>query len=131
MVETKKIYYTISEVSKLVSVPAYLLRHWENEFPQLTPIRNAKGNRTYISKDIATILAIKDLIQEKGYTLEKAKELIASNAPGADEVKQTDAFLKEHHEPVKVFRESFENERRRKALLEMKALITDILERFK
>jgi len=55
----KKLYYSISEVSKLTSVEQYILRYWETEFEQLRPQKNRAGNRIYTNKDINVILRIK------------------------------------------------------------------------
>ena len=57
----KKLYYSISEVSEITSLKAYVLRYWETEFTQLSPPKNRAGNRTYRQKDIDVILKIKDL----------------------------------------------------------------------
>ena len=50
--EVKKLYYSISEVSKLTKLKAYVLRYWETEFTQLKPSKNRAGNRTYRQKRI-------------------------------------------------------------------------------
>ena len=51
----EKIYYSISEVSKMTGLEAYVLRFWEKEFPVLKPRKNRGGNRTYTGKDIEVI----------------------------------------------------------------------------
>ena len=71
--EVKKLYYSISEVSKLTKLKAYVLRYWETEFTQLKPSKNRAGNRTYRQKDIDLILKIKDLLYEEKYTIEGAR----------------------------------------------------------
>lgn len=77
----KKLYYSISEVSKITEVEQYVLRYWETEFEQLKPQKNRAGNRIYTNKDIQTILHIKNLLREKKYTIEGAKNILATNAP--------------------------------------------------
>jgi len=77
----KKLYYSISEVSKITDVEQYVLRYWETEFEQLKPQKNRAGNRIYTNKDIQTILLIKNLLREKKYTIEGAKNIIATIAP--------------------------------------------------
>ena len=74
--EVKKLYYSISEVSKLTKLKAYVLRYWETEFTQLKPSKNRAGNRTYTQKDIDIILKIKDLLYEEKYTIEGARMAI-------------------------------------------------------
>ena len=72
----KKLYYSISEVSKLTNLEQYILRYWETEFEQLTPSKNRAGNRIYTNKDIKLILEIKTLLREKKYTIEGAKNIL-------------------------------------------------------
>lgn len=75
----KKLYYSISEVSKITQVEQYVLRYWETEFEQLKPQKNRAGNRIYTNKDIQTILLIKNLLREKKYTIEGAKNILAND----------------------------------------------------
>ena len=72
----KKLYYSISEVSKITDIEQYVLRYWETEFEQLTPQKNRAGNRIYTNKDIRLILYIKELLREKKYTIEGAKKIL-------------------------------------------------------
>jgi DNA-binding transcriptional MerR regulator len=71
--ELKKLYYSISEVSKLINLEQYILRYWETEFDQLAPSKNRAGNRIYTNKDIKLILNIKILLRDKKYTIEELK----------------------------------------------------------
>ena len=73
----KKLYYSISEVSKLTSLEQYILRYWETEFEQLKPGKNRAGNRIYTNKDIKLILQIKRLLREEKYTIEGAKKILS------------------------------------------------------
>ena len=57
----KKLYYSISEVSKIVGLEQYTLRYWEREFEQLKPSKNRSENRIYTNKDIKLIIRIKKL----------------------------------------------------------------------
>ena len=72
----KKLYYSISEVSKITEVEQYVLRYWETEFEELKPQKNRAGNRIYTNKDIQLILQIKNLLREKKYTIEGAKKIL-------------------------------------------------------
>ena len=89
----KKLYYSISEVSKITEMEQYVLRYWETEFEQLTPQKNRAGNRIYTNKDIKVILHIKNLLRDKKYTIEGAKKILASYSPdkipGNDESEPT------------------------------------------
>ncbi len=74
----KKLYYSISEVSRITELEQYVLRYWETEFEQLRPAKNLSGNRIYTNRDIKLILYIKKLLREEKYTIEGAKKLIKS-----------------------------------------------------
>ena len=74
--KVKKLYYSIGEVSDLTNLKAYVLRYWETEFSSLKPTKNRAGNRTYRQKDIDIILEIKDLLYNKKYTIEGARNSI-------------------------------------------------------
>lgn len=72
-----KLYYSISEVSRLTALEQYVLRYWETEFTELRPQKNRAGNRIYSNKDIKFILKIKELLREKRYTIEGAKQILS------------------------------------------------------
>ena len=88
--DIKKLYYSIGEVSKMVSLKSYVLRYWETEFKQLTPPKNRAGNRTYRQKDIDLIIQIKDLLHGKKFTIEGARSVISSKNSGVTAKKSID-----------------------------------------
>lgn len=75
-----KLYFTISEVSQLCAVKAYVLRYWEQEFPQLKPVKRRGNRRYYQQQDILLIRQIKTLLYENGFTIEGARAQL-SNTP--------------------------------------------------
>ena len=72
----EKVYYSIGEVADLFEVNTSLIRFWEKEFDILKPHKNKKGNRLFTQKDIENLNIIYDLVKERGYTLNGAKEMI-------------------------------------------------------
>lgn len=72
--ETEKLYYSISEVSDMFELNASTLRFWEKEFEVLKPTKNKKGNRLFTKKDIEHIAQIVDLVKQKGFTIQGARE---------------------------------------------------------
>jgi DNA-binding transcriptional MerR regulator len=80
----KKLYYSISEVSKITGLEQYVLRYWETEFEQLKPSKNRAGNRIYTNRDIKTILFIKRLLREERYTIEGAKQVLQTYVPESE-----------------------------------------------
>lgn len=73
---TAKSYYRIREVSAMLDIPAYTLRFWEDEFPQLNPHRTESGQRRYTPADVDVVERIKELLYVKGLKVEAAKELL-------------------------------------------------------
>lgn len=68
-----KRYFTIGEVSDLCAVKPHVLRYWEQEFPQLKPVKR-RGNRRYYQRgDVETIRTIRSLLYEQGYTIGGAR----------------------------------------------------------
>ena len=86
----KKLYYSISEVSRICDLEQYVLRYWETEFDQLKPAKNSSGNRIYTNKDIKMILLIKKLLKEEKYTIEGAKKILKNYNIGDESVERTD-----------------------------------------
>ena len=75
-----KRYFTISEASNLCNVEAHVLRYWEQEFSQLSPIKR-RGNRRYYQRhDVMLIRHIKELLYENGYTIKGAKQKLSDEA---------------------------------------------------
>ncbi len=75
----EKRYYKIGEVAKAFSVNTSLIRFWEKEFDIIKPKKNAKGNRLFTSDDISNFKLIFNLVKERGFTLEGAKQKLKKN----------------------------------------------------
>jgi len=69
-----KLYFRIGEVSRLCRLPAYVLRFWETEFPQLRPTKSSTGQRMYRRRDIENLVKIKQLLYEEGFTIPGARQ---------------------------------------------------------
>jgi DNA-binding transcriptional MerR regulator len=69
-----KLYFRIGEVSRLCKLPAYVLRFWETEFPQLKPVKSGTGQRMYRRKDVEAVLRIKKLLYDEGFTIAGARQ---------------------------------------------------------
>ena len=102
----KKLYYSISEVSEITKLKAYVLRYWETEFGQLNPPKNRAGNRTYRQKDIEIILKIKDLLYDKKYTIDGARNILK----GKDSVYSVNNNLKANVDKDKIILSKIKDE---------------------
>jgi DNA-binding transcriptional MerR regulator len=80
----EKIYFSIGEVAEMFQVNTSLLRFWEKEFPQLHPRKNTRGNRMYSKKDIELFSQIHELVREKGFTLDGAKNALKKKENSSD-----------------------------------------------
>jgi DNA-binding transcriptional MerR regulator len=69
-----KPYFRIGEVAEILGVETYVLRYWESEFPQLKPVRAPSRQRLYRRGDVQTLLIIKDLLHNQGFTIAGAKK---------------------------------------------------------
>ncbi len=78
-----KLYFRIGEVAQLCRLPAYVLRFWETEFPQLKPTKSSTGQRMYRRRDVEHVVRIKQLLYSEGYTIAGAREHLKQEARGA------------------------------------------------
>ena len=106
----KKLYYSISEVSKMTSIKPYVLRYWEAEFYQLRPSKNRSGKRIYRNNDIKLILFIKNLLYTEKFTIDGAKKRIK------------DLYKQESQLGL-----SFNNEKKNRLILDIKNELQSIL----
>jgi DNA-binding transcriptional MerR regulator len=78
----EKLYFRIGEVARLCRLPAYVLRFWETEFPQLKPVKSSTGQRMYRRKDVENVLHIKQLLYEEGFTIAGARQYLRTESKG-------------------------------------------------
>ncbi len=79
-----KRYFTIGEVSDLCGVKPHVLRYWEQEFPQLKPVKR-RGNRRYYQRhDVLVIRQIRSLLYEQGFTIGGARQQLSGDTAKQD-----------------------------------------------
>ncbi|MBV8052869.1 MAG: MerR family transcriptional regulator [Acidobacteriaceae bacterium] len=78
----EKLYFRIGEVAELCRLPAYVLRFWETEFSQLKPVKSSTGQRMYRHKDVESVLHIKKLLYEEGFTIAGARQQLRAENKG-------------------------------------------------
>ena len=77
-----KLYFRIGEVATLCCLPAYVLRFWESEFPQLKPVKSSTGQRMYRKRDVENVVRIKQLLYQQGFTIAGARLQLRSEMKG-------------------------------------------------
>src|ERR1700684_1883505 len=86
-----KLYFRMGEVATLCHLPAYVLRFWESEFPQLKPVKSSTGQRMYRKRDVESVLRIQQLLYEQGFTISGARQQLRAEAK-ADKGQSTIPF---------------------------------------
>lgn len=74
-----KRYFTIGEVSDLCGVKAHVLRYWEQEFDDLSPVKRRGNRRYYQREDVLMIRQIRSLLYDQGYTIGGAKQKLVND----------------------------------------------------
>ncbi|WP_429771092.1 MerR family transcriptional regulator [Aurantiacibacter flavus] len=75
---------TIGEVCEALGLKPHVLRYWEQQFPMLTPLKRSGGRRLYRAEDVALVSRIDKLVNEEGYTLKGARNVLEGKQPDAD-----------------------------------------------
>ena len=89
-----KRYFTIGEVSELCGVKPHVLRYWEQEFPQLKPVKR-RGNRRYYQRhDVIMIRQIRSLLYEEGFTIGGARQRL-SGEQAKEDVTQSQQIVRQ------------------------------------
>jgi DNA-binding transcriptional MerR regulator len=78
-----KLYFRIGEVADLCRLPAYVLRFWESEFPQLKPVKGSTGQRMYRQRDVENVLRIRKLLYDEGFTIAGARQQLKAESKPA------------------------------------------------
>ena len=89
-----KRYFTIGEVSELCGVKPHVLRYWEQEFPQLKPVKRRGNRRYYQRQDVIIIRQIRSLLYEQGFTIGGARNKLAGEEARVD-VSQSQQIVKQ------------------------------------
>ena len=87
-----KRYFTIGEVSTLCGVKPHVLRYWEQEFPQLKPVKRRGNRRYYQRQDVLMIRQIRSLLYEQGFTIGGARQRM-SGEDAKEDVTQSQQII--------------------------------------
>lgn len=78
-----KRYFAIGEVSELCEVKPHVLRYWEQEFPQLKPVKRRGNRRYYQRQDVVMVRRIRELLYQDGFTIGGARQRLRESGPAA------------------------------------------------
>ncbi len=94
-----KLYFKIGEVCEITGIKQHVLRYWESEFPIINPPRVNK-QRLYRKKDIESVLTIKRLLKEEGFTLKGAKKFLGKKPNNEQNELPVEAVAHEKKPPM-------------------------------
>lgn len=80
-----KRFFGIREAADLCGVEPHVLRFWEEAFPDLAPERRAGNRRAFRPADIHLARRIRYLTRDCRYTVEGARQRLATGAPDSAE----------------------------------------------
>ncbi len=89
-----KRYFTIGEVSDLCAVKPHVLRYWEQEFPQLKPVKRRGNRRYYQRQDVLVIRQIRSLLYDQGFTIGGARQQLTGEEAKTD-VSQSQQLIRQ------------------------------------
>jgi DNA-binding transcriptional MerR regulator len=97
-----KTLFRIGEVCRMTDTKPFVLRYWETEFPMLQPVKSPKGHRLYRREDIETVLRIKRLLYDEGFTIAGARRHLREPGgalPSPDDGGETSASAASNEAP--------------------------------
>lgn len=89
-----KRYFAIGEVSDLCAVKPHVLRYWEQEFPQLKPVKRRGNRRYYQRQDVMLIRQIRSLLYQQGFTIGGARQQLSGDG-AKDDLNQSQQLVRQ------------------------------------
>ena len=108
-----KLYFRIGEAASVVGVEPHVLRYWETEFRSIRPKKSARGQRVYSRRDVETLVRIRELLYDQGFTIAGAKRRLRDR--GVEPPEPGDPSVEEAR-------------RMREALIELRGELTTLLD---
>ena len=85
----RKRYFAIGEVADLCQVKPHVLRYWEQEFPQLKPVKRRGNRRYYQQEDVLMVRRIRSLLYAEGFTIGGARQRLKDQLKLGSDVPET------------------------------------------
>lgn len=82
----KKEYFSIGEVCEITGLKPHVLRYWETQFKGVIPVKNRAGNRAYRRREIEMVQLVRNLLYDKRYTIEGARQRIEEMRRGGEQL---------------------------------------------
>src|SRR5579862_1867303 len=88
--------FRIGEVARLTATKPFVLRYWETEFPMLEPVKSPSGHRLYRREDVQTVLEIRRLLYDEGFTIAGARRHLRERAGDTSAALEPESVQAEH-----------------------------------
>lgn len=102
--------YTIGEVAQMMDINASQIRYWENNFDELKPQKNKKGNRLFTQNDIEKVKLIHYLIKVRGLTINGAKQKLKDDREGTQHNYEIAKRLMEIKQQLLILKDNLQKE---------------------
>ena len=79
LAKSAEAFRTISEAAAELDVPQHVLRHWEEVFGQIRPMRRAGGRRYYRPVDIDVLRGVRVLLYDERFTTKGVQKIFKDN----------------------------------------------------
>jgi DNA-binding transcriptional MerR regulator len=83
--------FKFQELTPITGVKPYVIRYWETEFPDISPINSEKGEKLYARKDVEAILRVKQLLFDEKLTIPQAKMKMSTFGSGPEASAEVEA----------------------------------------
>lgn len=119
-IASDKNLFRIGEVSRLTATKPFVLRYWETEFPTLQPVKSPKGHRLYRREDVETVLLIKRLLYDEGFTIAGARRHLHDISEGTAELSPAASDRAKHGTAHQAVQSELSTKISRKVLLDLR-----------
>ena len=102
-------FRTISEVSNETDIPTHVLRFWETKFSNINPLKRSGNRRYYRPEDVKTIIQIKTLLYDNGYTVKGVQKLLQDKSNRTQEPKEEKSKLNSIKNRLNIILSDIEN----------------------
>lgn len=101
----KKLYYSMGEVCEICGVDHHHIRYWETKIPALKPHKNKAGNRVFTETELHLVARLKELILDKGFSIDGANKQLKDEKSGPSKTARTSSDIKSDLTEIKLFLE--------------------------
>ncbi|AYF45044.1 MerR HTH family regulatory protein [Halobacteriovorax sp. BALOs_7] len=104
----QKSLFKLDEVCTIVGVKPYVLRFWESEFEEVSPLVSSTGQKLFEQKDIQILAKIKSLLFDNKLSIDKAK-LVLNGKLDLEKATKPKKVVARSNKPIKAVKSKMAN----------------------